>query len=173
MRRIEYSSQSGTPPELAERSFVRILSSLKKASASFCFLAAKASSGLRSASIVKIESENSSVIFRLPGDGSWSPRRIMGDGITQGEPHQLPISDPRGASDPGSITGRCGRFQGTPVTDGGFPTQRKVFFSSPIPKGGAEEMNQSTFVVLTVLGLTLAGYFGLAAWRVSGGDRAE
>jgi len=34
-------------------------------------------------------------------------------------------------------------------------------------------MNQSAFVVLTVLGLTLAGYFGLAAWRVSGGDRAE
>jgi len=38
---------------------------------------------------------------------------------------------------------------------------------------GAEEMNQSIFVVLTVLGLTLAGYFGLAAWRVSSGDRAE
>jgi hypothetical protein len=34
-------------------------------------------------------------------------------------------------------------------------------------------MNQSTFVVLTVLGLTLAGYFGLAAWRASGGDRGE
>ena len=30
-------------------------------------------------------------------------------------------------------------------------------------------MNQFTFVVLTVLGLSLAGYFGLAAWRVSDG----
>jgi hypothetical protein len=28
-------------------------------------------------------------------------------------------------------------------------------------------MNQFTFVVLTVLGLALASYFGLAAWRVS------
>lgn len=28
-------------------------------------------------------------------------------------------------------------------------------------------MNQFTFLVLTVLGLSLAGYFGLAAWRVS------
>jgi hypothetical protein len=28
-------------------------------------------------------------------------------------------------------------------------------------------MNQFTFVVLTVLGLSLAGYFGVAAWRES------
>gem|GEM_PF-6282195 len=61
-RRIVRSSQSGTPAELANRSLVRTLSSLKKASASVCFLAAKAMTGFRSASIVKIESDNGSVI---------------------------------------------------------------------------------------------------------------
>jgi hypothetical protein len=51
-----------TPPELADRSLVRTLSSLKNASASSNFLAAKGSTGLRSASIVKIESDSGSII---------------------------------------------------------------------------------------------------------------
>jgi hypothetical protein len=43
---------SGTPPDLTDLSLVSILSSAQKASASWYFLAAKAKSGLRSASIV-------------------------------------------------------------------------------------------------------------------------
>jgi hypothetical protein len=54
------------PPELTDLSLVSTLSSAQKASASWCFLAAKASSGLRSASIVKIENENASLIFASP-----------------------------------------------------------------------------------------------------------
>jgi hypothetical protein len=34
-------------------------------------------------------------------------------------------------------------------------------------------MSQISFVVLIVVGLALTGYFGLAAWRVSGEDHAE
>jgi hypothetical protein len=34
-------------------------------------------------------------------------------------------------------------------------------------------MNQVSFVVLIVVTLTLTGYFGLAAWRVSNEDHAE
>jgi hypothetical protein len=42
-------------------------------------------------------------------------------------------------------------------------SRRQYFRAEP-------RMNQFTFVVLTVLGLSLAGYFGLAAWRVSDGQ---
>jgi hypothetical protein len=34
-------------------------------------------------------------------------------------------------------------------------------------------MNQLIFVVLIALCLMLTGYFGLAAWRLSGDERAE
>jgi hypothetical protein len=34
-------------------------------------------------------------------------------------------------------------------------------------------MNQLIFVVLIALGLTLTGYLGLAAWRLSGDEHAE
>jgi hypothetical protein len=61
-RRIERPSQSGTPLELADLSLVRTTSSLKNASASSCFLTAKARTGFRSDSMVKIESERESVI---------------------------------------------------------------------------------------------------------------
>jgi hypothetical protein len=47
-------------------SLVRTLSSEQKATASWCFLAAKARSGLRSASIVKIERESVSLIAPSP-----------------------------------------------------------------------------------------------------------
>jgi hypothetical protein len=47
--------------ERAESNGHRTLSSAQKASASWCFLAAKARSGLRSASMVKIESESVSL----------------------------------------------------------------------------------------------------------------
>jgi hypothetical protein len=53
------------------------------------------------------------------------------------------------------------------VIDRHFPTQRKMFFSSANILRAEPRMNQFTFVVLTVLGLALASYFGLAAWRVS------
>jgi hypothetical protein len=51
---------------------------------------------------------------------------------------------------------------------------RKVFFSlANALEGGDEEMNQLIFVVLIALCLMLTGYFGLAAWRLSGDERAE
>ena len=62
-RRIELLLQSGTPLDLIDLSLVSTLSSAQKASASWYFLAAKARSGLRSASMVKIESEGVSLIF--------------------------------------------------------------------------------------------------------------
>jgi hypothetical protein len=34
-------------------------------------------------------------------------------------------------------------------------------------------MGKVSFAILIVLGLTLTSYFGLAAWRASGGDQAE
>jgi hypothetical protein len=34
-------------------------------------------------------------------------------------------------------------------------------------------MSKFSFAVLIVLGLTLTSYFGLAAWRASGGDQTE
>jgi hypothetical protein len=34
-------------------------------------------------------------------------------------------------------------------------------------------MTQISYAVLIVLGLVLTGYFGAAAWRLSGDDRAE
>jgi hypothetical protein len=61
------------------------------------------------------------------------------------------------------IAGRCAS-----MIDRRFPTQRKMFLSPPVFRA-EPRMNQFTFVVLTVLGLSLAGYFGLAAWRVSDG----
>lgn len=58
-----------------------------------------------------------------------------------------------------------------------FPTQKKVLFCQENRSLrdwlGAREMNQVSFVVLIVLGLALTGYFGLAAWRLSGEDHAE
>jgi hypothetical protein len=48
-RRIESSLQSGTPPDLTDLSLVSALSSAQKATASWCFLAAKARRGLLSA----------------------------------------------------------------------------------------------------------------------------
>jgi hypothetical protein len=35
---------------------------------------------------------------------------------------------------------------------------------------GHLEMSQITYALLIVVGLTLTGYFGLAAWQSSGGD---
>src|ERR1700729_3449148 len=61
---IEWSSHSGSPPELTDLSLVSTLSSAQKAAASWYLLAAKARRGLRSASIVKIESESVSIIFQ-------------------------------------------------------------------------------------------------------------
>jgi hypothetical protein len=34
-------------------------------------------------------------------------------------------------------------------------------------------MSQISFALLIVLGLALTGYFGLAAWRLSGDDHTE
>jgi hypothetical protein len=34
-------------------------------------------------------------------------------------------------------------------------------------------MSRFSFAVLIVLGLMLTSYFGLAAWRASGGDQTE
>jgi hypothetical protein len=34
-------------------------------------------------------------------------------------------------------------------------------------------MSQISFALLIALGLALTGYFGLAAWRLSGDDRTE
>jgi hypothetical protein len=48
----------------------------------------------------------------------------------------------------------------------GFPTQPKVFSSPPMFRA-EPRMNQFTFVVLTVMGLALASYFGIAAWHAS------
>jgi hypothetical protein len=36
-----------------------------------------------------------------------------------------------------------------------------------------KEMSRLSFAVLIVLGLMLTSYFGLAAWRASGGDQTE
>ena len=65
-RRIESSLQSGTPPDLTDPSLVSTLWSAQKATASWCFLAANARSGLLSASIVKIERESVSLISPSP-----------------------------------------------------------------------------------------------------------
>ena len=37
----------------------------------------------------------------------------------------------------------------------------------------AKEMSRVSFAVLIALSLMLTSYFGLAAWRVSGGDQSE
>jgi hypothetical protein len=74
-RRIESLLQSGTPLDLIDLSLVSTLSSAQKASASWYFLAPKARSGLRSASMVKIESEGVSLISspsaRIRPGGRW------------------------------------------------------------------------------------------------------
>jgi hypothetical protein len=77
-RRIVWSSQSGTPADLTDVSLARTLSSAQKASASWYFFAPKARSGLRSASIVKIENESVSLIFRFQPVSTSLPATSVG-----------------------------------------------------------------------------------------------
>jgi hypothetical protein len=53
-----------------------------------------------------------------------------------------------------------------------FPDSAKRALFSRRGKGirGHLEMSQITYALLIVVGLTLTGYFGLAAWQSSGGD---
>jgi hypothetical protein len=47
-----------------------------------------------------------------------------------------------------------------------------LFFSCTLELR-AKEMSRVSFAVLIALGLMLTSYFGLAAWRASGGDQTE
>jgi hypothetical protein len=54
--------------------------------------------------------------------------------------------------------------------------KRKVFLLTDCILGlsrGRKEMTNVSFAVLIALGLMLTSYFGLAAWRASGGDQTE
>jgi hypothetical protein len=93
---------------------------------------------------------------------------------------QCPLADnalrivARGADRQDKAVAAC--WPGDPHPEVAFPDSAKSALLQHPPWGigaGAEEMSQISFAFLIVLGLALTGYFGLAAWRLSGDDHTE